>query len=128
MSDVDLAGKPIREPGSTGRTGSRGRYTKEERQAASRAKQQAYWAQRFAAATSPLDALRVAADQASTVALQQERRAATALKRAQRSGNPAAIRQAELRLEATRAAISKEVNEIIDTLVAFTERHETIRV
>jgi hypothetical protein len=124
MTDVDLAGKDLRPAGTTGR----GRRAKSARQADSRANQQEYWAARFAAAETPLRALRVALDYATTAAVNKERRAAAALKSARKGTDEAAIRQQELRLASVRAELDREVTGFIESLVAFAERHETIRV
>jgi hypothetical protein len=125
-NDVDLAGKPLRKAGQTGRSG--GRRSKKERQEASRATQEAHWARRVANSGSPLEALRVAVDRATTVALKKERRAAAALDAAKDTGDQAAIRSEQLRLEAVRAELRTEVIALTRALLAFAERHETIRV
>jgi hypothetical protein len=125
VSGVDLAGKPLRKAGQTGRSGSR---SKKERGEASRQNQEASWAKRFAAAGSPLAALRLAADRATTVALQKERRAAAALDAAEQAGDQDATARQQRRLDAVQAELTKEVTDLTDALLAFAERHQTTRV
>jgi hypothetical protein len=124
VSTTDMAGKPVRQPGKTGR----GRRPKNERQAASRAAQDSYWAERVARTSSPVQALRVLTDRTTSVALQAERRAATALRRVQASGDQAATAVAERRLASVRADITADISQILEALTAFAERHQTTRV
>jgi hypothetical protein len=124
VSGTDLAGKPLRTAGQTGRSGPRSR---KERADASHAAQEAHWAARIAACESPLEALRVAADRATTVALKKERRAAAALDAAGQAGDQDAIARERRRLDAVQAELTKEVTDLTDALLAFAERHETTR-
>lgn len=124
-AETDLAGKPFRKAKTTGRGGRR---SKEERQAASRDAQERHWARKFENASSPLAALRIAVDRATTVALNKERRAAAALAAAEGEGEAAAVRQAQLRSDSVRAELTAEINQLIEALLAFAERHETTRV
>jgi hypothetical protein len=120
----DMAGKPIRAPRRTGR----GRLPKGERQSTSRETQDRFWAARLAKTNSPVQALRVLADRATTVALQAERRAAVALEAAKAGGDPAQIKAAEARLTTLQTKLDGEINEVLDRLTSFIEAHQTVRV
>lgn len=127
MTDQDMIGKPFRTPGKTGRPG-RGRRTKEERQEASRDNKANHWAGRLDGTESPIQALRVMADRATTAALQAERRAGTEVKRAQRTGDAKKIADAEKRLTTLQTTIDDEINKILDQLADFVEAHQPVRV
>ncbi|MCL2581026.1 MAG: hypothetical protein FWE35_01055 [Streptosporangiales bacterium] len=123
--NTDLAGKPFRAAGTTGRGTRR---TKKQRQDASRANQERTWAARFEVAETPLQGLRVAVDRATSVAVKKQRRAEAALSAAKKTGDQAAIRQQQLRFESVTAELTTEITALIGGLTAFAERHETIRV
>lgn len=123
-TDTDMSGREFRAPGKTGRWRAR---TRDERQAASQENKRQAWDERIGATESPIEALRVLADRASAVALQEERRAGTELKRARAAGEPGAITAAESRLAIVRASIEADINPILDQLTAFAARHETTR-
>jgi hypothetical protein len=124
MTGPDLAGKPPREPGRTGR----GRRTRDERKAVSAATRQQHWAARIAATTTVTQALRVMTDRATTVAVQAERRVAARVARAAASGDQAAKAAADRELAALRSTLTTELNAVIDALAAFADRHQITRI
>jgi hypothetical protein len=123
---TDMTGRPVRRPG---RAGERYREARERRASASRARREAFWARRVAAAETPLAAFRVFADRLSTAVVQRERRAALAYDRAH--GERPESRQAtaaRTRLARTRSEITADLVWLSERMLETAKRHETHRV
>ncbi|MBO0821324.1 MAG: hypothetical protein J2P26_10800 [Nocardiopsaceae bacterium] len=120
-----MTGRPVREPG---RRGERYREARERRARGSRARRQAYWAGRIAAAATPLQLFRVVADKLSTAVVQRERRAAVEYDRARQARDARQEAAAKAQLDKVRAEIAADLAAVTDTLAALADKHETPRV
>lgn len=126
MNGADMTRRKVREPRLSG---ERYREARERRARDSRARREAFWAGRVAAAQTPLAAFRVFADRVSTAVVQRERRAVVASARA--SADKPGSRQAtaaRTRLDRVRAEITADLVWLSQQMLDIAARHETHRV
>ncbi|GAA4626785.1 hypothetical protein GCM10023196_036440 [Actinoallomurus vinaceus] len=97
------------------------RQRREERRERTAAAREEHWAVRFAAADTPLEAVRATWEQFRTRCIQRERRATARVERAKTS---AAREAAERRLAATRDEIRAVCEQAARTLAELTDRIE----
>lgn len=123
---TDMTGRKVR---ATGSAGERYREARERRARESRERREKFWADRMAAAQTPLQAFRVSVDRLSTAVIQRERRAAVAYDRIH--GKQPASRQdraAKTRLDNARSEITADLMWLSEHMLEIATRHETNRV
>lgn len=122
---TDMTGRKVRDPGSAGE-----RYyeARERRSRQRRTQKEKLWADRMAAAQTPLQAFKVAVDRLSTAVVQRERHATVDYDRArrQRPGSRQE-RTARTQLDRARAEITADLVRLLEQMLQIAARHETNR-